>query len=322
MAFSCGFFNNLNNDSKYRYNAEQLSSIFDGIISDGVYANYKQAFVVRASSNDNEVIVQPGRAWLLHTWSYNDADLPVVAPESELVLDRIDALVIDVNTEPEVRWNEIKWVQGTPASEDVQRPTLVDETFHKQYPLCYVYRAAGTTTIAAENITNMVGTSELPFVTGIIESIDITTLLAQWQAQFDNWNTQKRNEFESWEDAVQSDFETWKDNEENDFEDWFQHLHDELDENQAAHLQNEIDDINNELDKFTDLLTGTIAAGATSVTIQDESILTTSIVDIYFEDKVLAPTEVTVTTGQIVIEINPQTSSTVVGVRILEGGGE
>lgn len=247
MAFTCGFYNNLNNDSKYRYNAEQLSSIFDGIISDGMYANYKQAMVVRASENDNEVIVQPGRAWLLHTWSHNDADLPVVAPESELVLDRIDALVIDVNTEPEVRWNEIKWVQGTPASQDVQRPTLIDEEFHKQYPLCYVYRAAGTTTIATENITNAVGTSELPFVTGIIDTINITDLLVQWQAQWDSWMSAEQTDFESWEDQVQSAFETWKTTEQSDFEDWFQHLHDELDENQAAHLQNEIDDLMDEL---------------------------------------------------------------------------
>lgn len=231
MAFTCGFFNNLNNDNKYKYNAEQLSSIFDGIISDGMYANYKQAMVVRASNNNNEVIVQPGRAWLMHTWSYNDADLPVEAPSSELVLDRIDALVIDVNIDPEVRWNEIKWVQGTPASQNVQRPTLISEEFHKQYPLCYVYRAAGSTTIAQENITNAVGTSEFPFVTGIIDTINISDLLIQWQAQWVSWMSGEQTDFESWEDQVQSTFE-----------DWFEHLQDELDENQAAHLQRQIDD--------------------------------------------------------------------------------
>jgi hypothetical protein len=138
-------------------------------------------------------------------------------------LDRVDALVIDVNTTPEVRWNEIKWVEGVPASRNPERPTLLDEEFHKQYPLCYVYRAAGTTIIGQENITNMVGTSEFPFVTGIIDSIDTDALLAQWQNDFVRWNAAKRVEFEV----------------------WFEHLHDELDENQASHLQNQID---NQLD--------------------------------------------------------------------------
>lgn len=35
MAFTFGFYNSLNGDRKY--NAEQVSSIFDGLISDGVY---------------------------------------------------------------------------------------------------------------------------------------------------------------------------------------------------------------------------------------------------------------------------------------------
>jgi len=68
---------------------------------------------------------------------------------------------------------------------------------------------------------------------------------------------------------------------------------------------------------LTVLLTGTITAGNTSLTISNTKITTSSIIDIYFEDKVLAPTNVTVTTGQIVIEIAKQDSNVNVGVRIL-----
>ena len=69
--------------------------------------------------------------------------------------------------------------------------------------------------------------------------------------------------------------------------------------------------------KFTNLLTSTITAGNTSVTISDASITTSSIIDIYFENKVLAPTDVTVTTGSITIEIAAQDSNVNVGVRVL-----
>lgn len=68
---------------------------------------------------------------------------------------------------------------------------------------------------------------------------------------------------------------------------------------------------------ITDLLTGTITAGNTSLTLTDDRIRSDSIIDIYFENKVLAPTDVTVTTGSITIEIAAQDSNVNVGVRVL-----
>ena len=68
---------------------------------------------------------------------------------------------------------------------------------------------------------------------------------------------------------------------------------------------------------ITDLLTGTITAGNTSLTLTDDRIRSDSIIDIYFENKVLAPTDVTVTNGSITIEISAQDSDTNVGVRCL-----
>ena len=68
---------------------------------------------------------------------------------------------------------------------------------------------------------------------------------------------------------------------------------------------------------LTDLITGTITSGGTSITLTDERIKSTSIIDIYFENKVLAPTNVTVANGSIIIEIEAQDSDTNVGVRCL-----
>lgn len=241
MAFTCGFYNGPNR----MYNAEQLSSIFDGIISDGMYSNYRKSMIVIKSENNNEVIVQPGRAWLMHTWSLVDANLPVEAPQSEVVLDRIDALVIDVNTNPEVKNNEITWVQGTPASKDPKRPVLVNEQFHKQYPLCYVYRAAGTTSITQANITNTVGTSELPFVTGIIDTINTDELLLQWEAKWEEFMANYVSDFSAWSTAQKAAFETW-----------FESIRGILDEDAAGHLQNEIDALRNDVDTLQNEVDG------------------------------------------------------------------
>ena len=45
MSVSSGFFNSLNGDRKY--NAAQMSAIFDGLIIDGVFASIGTAFAPR-----------------------------------------------------------------------------------------------------------------------------------------------------------------------------------------------------------------------------------------------------------------------------------
>ena len=107
MAFSFGFYNSFNHDR--RYNSIQISMIFDGIISDGIYATVGEAMVVKATSEDNVVVVGPGRGWFDHTWNYNDADLPVNAPISDVLLKRIDALVLDINANENFRgWKDFE----------------------------------------------------------------------------------------------------------------------------------------------------------------------------------------------------------------------
>lgn len=184
MAFSFGFYDALEHDR--RYDAIQMSQIFDGIILDGVFATVKDAFVVKASEEPNQVIVSSGRAWFDHTWNYNDAPLPIEAPISDLILKRIDALVIDVNRNVESRTNAILWVQGIPSSNPV-KPILINEINHHQYPLAYVTRDANMEIIKQENIENAIGTEACPFVTGVLETVDIELLLLQWEDSYKNW---------------------------------------------------------------------------------------------------------------------------------------
>lgn len=252
MAFTCGFFNSVSHDRKY--DAVQHGMIFDGIITDGIYATYLKAMVVKASENASEVIVQPGRAWFNHTWSYNDSDYPVAAPEPEVVLDRIDTLVLDVNSEDAVRNNQFLWVQGTPTSQTPEPPTLIHTATHNQYPLCDVYRQAGTTMIYAADITNRVGTSDCPFVTGVLESIDIDDLLAQWDDEFHTWENATKASFEGWMLNQQQVYTAWFNalktqmaGDVADVEAWVQTIKDIIDEETATHLQLEIDEINSML---------------------------------------------------------------------------
>ena len=183
MAFTCGFFNSENGDRKY--NAEQMSAIFDGIIADGVFTTIGDHMAVTAGTG-MQVLVGTGKAWFDHTWNVNDAAYPLTIAASDVTLSRIDAIVLETNHSDSVRLNKLRVVQGTVASSPV-KPTLTNSEKVHQHPLAWVTVAPGVTQIAASAIENAVGTSACPFVTGIIATTDIDDLFAQWNGEFDEW---------------------------------------------------------------------------------------------------------------------------------------
>lgn len=189
MAVTFGFYNSTNGDRKY--DARQLSSIFDGLVRDGIYASIGEKLVVKAGAG-MIVNVSTGRAWFNHTWTLNDAPLPVTLTESDLLLPRIDAIVLEVDETVSVRANSIKALTGTPATNPV-KPTLTNNVDLHQYPLAYITVPDGATEIIQDNIENMIGTSSTPFVTGLLETTNIDNLLLQWDAQFRTWFNDTKN---------------------------------------------------------------------------------------------------------------------------------
>lgn len=255
MSVSSGFFNSLNGDRKY--NAAQMSAIFDGLIIDGVFASIGTAFAVKAAGGLT-VNVGIGKAWFDHTWTVNDSILPMTAPEAEVLLDRIDAVVLEVNGMESVRENTIKFVKGNPSSAP-SRPTLTNEGNVHQYPLCYIYRKYGTAVINQADITPMVGTESTPFVTGILQTISQDELLGKWQDELDRFTDARSQEVDDWIAQEESDFTTWFNNmkadlqqeqavldqwiasEQADFLAWYNQMKDQLSGDVAGNLQLEID---------------------------------------------------------------------------------
>ena len=183
MSVTYGFYNAKDHDRQY--DAVQLSSIFDGLINDGIYATIGDAFVITAGSNMS-VTVGTGRAWFNHTWTYNDAKLILTIPNSEVLMDRYDAVVLETNDADDVRANSIKVISGV-AESSPKKPDLTNDTHTHQYPLAYIKVPANSTSVSQANIENCIGTSACPFVTGIVDTIDATTLFKQWNSEFDIW---------------------------------------------------------------------------------------------------------------------------------------
>lgn len=279
MSVSYGFYNASDHDR--RYNALQMSQIFDGIISNGVYETLGGALMVKAYSG-MVVNVQTGRAWFDRTWTYNDAVLPLTIDESDRIVSRIDAVVIKIDSRRSVRMNSIEIVKGTPARVP-SKPSMdtgSDEIF--MYPLAYITVGSSVTEITQSNIENCVGTSACPFVTGIIETMDVDELIAQWKSQWDDWFTAQDARFNDYMDSMETSTQEWRDEfventeawkgryveaaeewknefiaintawevqQKEDFAEWFKTVQYVMDGDVAGHLQNEIDDINSKIDE-------------------------------------------------------------------------
>ena len=246
MSVTFGFYNALNHDRKY--DAIQVSSIFDGIINDGIYESIGTAMIVKATSY-MVINIGIGRAWFNHTWTYNDSILPLTVQPSELVLNRIDTVILEVDSTRTVRTNNIKIIEGTPAATPVAITLVNNENVH-QYPLARIYVKANATVITQADITNTVGTSECPFVTGIISTLSTDNLIQQWESSYEQWLSEQTTSFNT----------------------WFAGLKNELDSNQAANLLNQINLVSAiEKEKIDGYYNGTFLAthweGATKETV-------------------------------------------------------
>ena len=239
MAVTYGFYNSVSGDRKY--DARQMASIFDGVIVDGVYQSIGTALIVTASSG-LQVRVGIGRAWFNHTWTLNDAVLPLTLAPADVVLSRIDAVILEVDSRDAARSNSIRVVTGTPSSSPL-RPTLANSDTVRQYPLAYVAVAPGATSVQAADITNMVGTSSTPFVTGILQGMNIDALVTQWGGQWAAW-------FEDRVASADSDMISWVSWKQLQFESWYATLVNTLSANQAANLAAQILELQNTIQTF------------------------------------------------------------------------
>lgn len=238
MSFTYGFYNG---DDRL-YDAVQISEMFDGLIKDGVYATIGNSMIVKKSNEANKVIVGSGRAWFNHTWNYNDSDMLLSGPLSDLFLNRWDAIVLDIHSSDDSRTNSIVWITGTPATTP-QKPNMIKEPGHYQYPLAYIYRKTNTSQIKQEDITNAVGTSATPFVTGILDTLDIDNLLLQWNDQWTQFVLNYEQTATTWSTQQRAAFEAYVTEFENEMNAWLAEIQGELEEYPAASLQNQINEL-------------------------------------------------------------------------------
>lgn len=182
MAFKCGFYNAIEHDRVY--SSEDFGQMFDGLITDGIYPSIGHCFAVVAGSGLG-VRVRSGRAWFNNTWSYNSTDFAITLTPSDLLLPRIDTIILEIDQRLPVRMNAIKAITGSPAITP-KKPTLSNSNGLYQYPLAFVRVEANANSITNGDIENAIG-NVTPFTGIVLKSVSIEELWAQWDDQFHTW---------------------------------------------------------------------------------------------------------------------------------------
>lgn len=205
MAITYGFFNAVKqSDGTYdrTYNSDQISNMFEGLVSDGVYESVDDALIVKAKSGMT-VEVGTGRIVVGSRWLKNDAKYDITLAAAHLTLNRYSAIVVRLDKSS--RTMSIVEKAGTPATSPTL-PTMANSQTIKELCLAHVYIAAGATSVAQLNITDTRSNRDIcGWVTGLIKQVDTSQLFLQYQNAYEA----QLATMQAWQEQQEAAFDTW-----------------------------------------------------------------------------------------------------------------
>ena len=177
MKIKSAFFVSVNHD--HQYNVKDTMKMITAIHTDGIFQDVRinddysinDCFRVKTYSG-MYVKVGPGKCYFNNVWLLNDAPFIIKIPDSNMILNRWDVVFIEINKNINDISCKFNIISGEPG--DIpEKPILTNEDNIYKYPLAYVYVNANTSEILQEDITDMVGTNETPYVKYIGKGINI-----------------------------------------------------------------------------------------------------------------------------------------------------
>lgn len=205
MAITYGFFNAIKqSDGTYdrTYNADQMSTYFEGLVSDGVYESVGDAMRVVASSG-MQIQVKSGRMLINSKWVKNDAAYPIIINTAHVTLNRYTAIVVRLDLS--ARTISIVAKDGDNAT-DPTKPTMTNSQTIKEMCLAYIYVGRGVTSISQANIEDTRPDNNVcGWVTGIVQQVDTSKLFLQWQTAYEEFYQQ----MQTWQQQQEAAFNTW-----------------------------------------------------------------------------------------------------------------
>lgn len=226
---------------------------FDGIITEGVFANWGDVF--KATVIDERTItIGSGKAWVNHKWIQNDSvyHMPIkVSDYASSTEPRTVVVCLDLKVEPYYRFAKflIEEQRNYGSFTDMLNAVTDRDAGRNTLVLFAINFAAGDSSIQQTNITNLIGSAWCPYVTAPVQTVTIDDIRGKWDASYNALLKDVVGNAQTKANEAESNFEA-------SFNTWFLTLKNQLNTNQAANLQNQITALTDQLNKL--VTTGTV----------------------------------------------------------------
>ena len=200
--------------------SEPLRNLLHKLFTDGILPDVSTNLQVVAGSGMN-VVVKAGFAIVQGCLKLEENDRTLAIQASSATNDRIDTVVLRLNSNDDQRYCDLYIREGTPATNPT-RPNLVRSDSVYELGLADIFVTKTITSITQSKITDTRYEAERCGVISSLSEFDTTTIYNQ----------------------VQADLKDFKDTEQAEFLAWYENIKNILDESTAGHLQNEIDATN------------------------------------------------------------------------------
>ena len=186
-------FNSINGDRKYK--AEDFREYFASFIGNGIFPNPSNNLQV-ISNNSMSIIIKAGKAWINGAIYINTDDYILNIDIADGVLNRIDRVVLRMDTTERKIYSYVK--KGQFASSPTV-PTLQRNADAYEIALADVYINKGAISITQANITDLRLNKNLcGIVHGTVDQVDVTTIFNQYTERFKIKSEEFEKEFEDW----------------------------------------------------------------------------------------------------------------------------
>lgn len=221
------FFDSTGTDER-EYTADQFADYFRSFLTNGIF-NGGEALRVSADGNDMRTFIKPGKSWINgYLYKVYDENFYITHDVADPSLDRIDRVVLRLDTSLEKRSISAVILKGTPASQPIV-PPIVRENNIYDLALAQVIIEAGKSFIEAYQIADeRLDSTVCGLVNSLIQA-DTTEIFNQYQLWYDQKTTDQKDIYEVWFNQFTDDknieyngwYQPFKNNAETVWTDWF-----------------------------------------------------------------------------------------------------
>lgn len=201
-----GFFNSVGNDRTYT--ADDMNRPYKRVITEGIFATPQGTpstdLKVQSANNAMNIIVKAGEGLLGGRWFESPSDIVITVPANNGVNPRRDSVIIQIDNRQSGRVPNIIYREGTPSS-NPQVPDLSTNSNVVEKRVANVYVAAGASNINNDAITDLRGSSEIAWITSLINQVDTSTLYDQYRAAYDAYYQRETELFNHFMETLTSE---------------------------------------------------------------------------------------------------------------------